>query len=527
MSRDRGKLVLALHAHLPWVRHPGRTDYLEERWLFEAITETYLPLIDRLSALHADGVPVRMTLSVSPTLLGMLTDPLLQARYVRHLERLILFTDGEVGRLRHEPELQRVALAYRETFRAARRSFSDRHEGQLVAALRHLAERGVLELATSAATHAYLPLHATQPHVIAAQIRLGVDEFQRHFGWQPSGFWLPECGYTPAVEAPLAAAGIRWIILEGHGVALASPAPVLGLRAPVLTPHRLAAFGRDRSLARAAWSTEDGYPGDADYRDFDSDVAFELPIEAIRRVLPASGERVATGIKYHRITGPQKEKEAYDAVRARAKAGAHARNFVARCGDRLSSGEADERAGSLLTVYDAELLGHWWYEGLHWLEQVVRQVAYDQDRIELATPSDVLEAMPVLQEARPAESSWGEGGYHAPWLRGENHWLYRPLHDAAERMRNLCHRFPEARGTTLRALGQAARELLLAQASDWALMMSRGASTDYAVGRARGHLGDFDWIADRLEQGDVDIDRLSEIEGRDNLFPAVDYRELG
>jgi len=527
MSVERAQLVLALHAHLPWVRHPGQEDFLEERWLFEAITETYLPLIDGLFQLHSDGVPTRLTLSLSPTLLGMLADPLLQSRYVRHLERLVLFTDAEVRRLRHEPSWQRVALGYRDTFRAARRSFSDRHGGHLIAAFRELAELGVLELAASAATHAYLPLHTAQPIAAAVQIQVGVEEFHRHFGWEPAGFWLPECGFTPEIDEPLAAAGVRWFIVEGHGLALARPAPALGLRAPVITPRGLAAFGRDRSLSKVVWSADHGYPGDPDYRDFDKDVAFDLPYDLVRKLLPAGGERVATGIKYHRITGPGRETEPYDPVRARAKAGAHARNFVDRCREWFSAPGPNDRPSSLVAVYDAELFGHWWYEGPHWLEQVVRQIAYDQEVVEMASPSDVLAAHPVLQETVPAASSWGEGGYHAPWLRGENDWVYRPLHDAAARMRSLARRHADARGPVLRALNQAARELLLAQASDWPLMMSRGTSTDYAVGRARRHLGDFATIADQIDGGRIDLDELSEVESRNNLFPALDYRVFG
>lgn len=527
MSAERSQLVLALHAHLPWVRHPGHEDHLEERWLFDAITETYLPLIDRLFDLHAGGVPTRLTLSLSPTLLGMLADPLLQGRYVRHLERLILFTDAEVRRLRHEPPWQKVALGYRDGFRAARRSFSDRHGGYLIPAFRELAELGVLELAASAATHAYLPLHATRPATVAAQIQIGVEEFHRHFGWEPAGFWLPECGFANGIERPLAAAGVRWFILEGHGLALARPAPFLGLRAPVMTPPGPAAFARDRSLSKVVWSTDDGYPGDPDYRDFDRDVAFELPLDLVRRLLPPGQERTATGIKYHRNAAAGQEAEPYDPARARAKAGAHARNFVDRCGAWFSADGPRDRPGCLVAVYDAELFGHWWYEGPHWLEQVVRQIAYDQDVVEMATPSDVLNRHPVLQEAEPAASSWGEGGYHAPWLCGENDWVYRPLEDAAARMQALARRHEDARGSVLRALNQAARELLLAQGSDWTLMMSRGTSVDYAVGRIRRHLADFGTIAKQIEAGQIDLDLLSEIESRNNVFPALDYRLLG
>lgn len=518
------QVVFALHAHLPWVRHPGQEEHPEERWLFDAITDTYLPLLDRLGRLRDDGVPTRITLSLSPTLLGMLTDPLLQSRYMRHLERLILFADSEVGRLRHEPQWQRLAVMYRDTFREARRMCADRFGGHLVAAFRDLAETGVVELVATAAAHALLPLHTTCPEVTAAQIDLGVEEFQRHFGWAPAGFWLPECGYSHELDAPLSAAGIRWTMVEGHGLALARPAPALGLRAPVVTPSGLAVLGRDRGLARVAWSTRDGYPGSPEYRDFDSDVGFELPLEALRRILPASQERVPTGLKYQSLGNIEDEPRPYDPDQAHATASTHARNFVSRCAEWLASENPPDRPSSLVVAYDAELFGHWWYEGHHWLDQVVRQMACEQNGVVLATPSEVLTAAPVLQVAEPAASTWGEGGYHEPWIRGENDWLYRPLQDAAHRMVRLARKRHDATSTHLRALNQAAREILLAQASDWPLMMSRGTSTEYAIGRARGHLVDFNAIADALESGEIDLDWLSEIESRNSAFPAIDFR---
>ncbi len=527
MDTDVGRLVFVLHAHLPWVRHAGHGEHAQERWLFDAITDTYLPLIDRLFALRADHVPTRLTLAVSPTLLGMLADPRLQARYVRHLERLILFTDEEIRRLRHEPAWQRVAVGYHHTFRAARREFCDRHHGYLVAALRDLARAGVVELATSAASHALLPMHTHEAGGARAQIEIGMEEFHRHFGWAPSGFWLPECGFSPEIDAELASAGVRWVVLEGHGLALAHPSPTLGLRAPIVTPSGVAAFGRARALARLAWSLDDGYPGDGDYRDFDSDVALELPRDRVARLLPESGERVATGIKYHRYAAPGAEREPYDAERAMAKAGAHARNFVERAGAWLGAGRPADRPAALVAAYDAELFGHWWHEGLAWLEHVVRGIAYDRDDVALATPAEVLEESPVLQCAEPASSTWGEGGYFAPWVSGENDWLRTPLYEAARRMHALATRHPHATGTLLRALNQAGRELLLAQASDWPLMMARATSAEYAIARARRHLDDFEAIADAIEHDRIDVDALASIEARDGAFPALDYRTFG
>jgi 1,4-alpha-glucan branching enzyme len=178
----------------------------------------------------------------------------------------------------------------------------------------------------------------------------------------------------------------------------------------------------------------------------------------------------------------------------------------------------------VVAPYDAELFGHWWFEGPQWLDLTIRKAAYDQNTFALVTPRDYLERHSVLQEVTPAASSWGEGGYNAVWLGGENDWVYRHLHRAARKMNALARRFDDATAITLRALNQAARELLLAQSSDWAFMMSRGTVVNYAVQRTREHLERFARLVREIEGERVDAAWLAEIEARDNIFPAIDYR---
>jgi 1,4-alpha-glucan branching enzyme len=525
MRAARGHLLLLLHAHLPFVRHPEHEDFLEERWLFEAISESYLPLLGVLERLEADGVPHRITLSATAPLLNMLADPLLQSRYLRHLDRLIAFTEAEVERTRAEPPMHRLAVFYRDLYRQSRRTFADRHGGNLVAPLRRLLDSGSVEIVASAATHGFLPLLAQNEKAVRAQIRVGIDEHRRFFGRAPSGFWLPECAYYPGVDAILAEFGIRYLFVDTHGVLLAEPRPVFGHYAPILTRSGVAVFARDAESSRQVWSAATGYPGDYDYRDFYRDVGFDLPLEEVRALLPPSGERLAVGVKYHRITGPTTHKEPYDIDLARAKVEAHASNFVA---NRVEQIEHHARvlgiAPTITAPFDAELFGHWWFEGPQWLELVMRKLAYDQDAVALATAPEILERQPVLQEATPAYSSWGQHGYNEVWLSGENDWIYRHLHAAAERMCGLASTFRDATGLQLRALNQAARELLLAQSSDWAFIMSRGTVVEYAIRRTRSHLERFLRLADDLLAARVDPGWLAEVEARDNVFPAIDYR---
>jgi 1,4-alpha-glucan branching enzyme len=521
----RGYLALVLHAHLPFVRHPEHGDCFEERWLFEALTETYIPLLDALDRLDRDNVPCRLALSLTAPLLNMLVDPLLQGRYSRHLELQIAFAEAEIARASGDEAMRRLALFYRDLLRHTRRAFADTHQGNLVPAFRRLQDGGRLEILACAATHGYLPLLRGSERAVSAQVSIGVDEYRRFFGRAPVGFWLPECGYYPGLDLVLADHGVRYFIVETHGLLDARPRPVYATYSPVVTPAGLAAFGRDAESSHQVWSAREGYPGDHDYRDFYRDVGFDLDLEVVRSLLPPSGDRVATGFKYHRITGPGPVKELYDPDRALAKVAAHAANFTSSRERQVAEVLAAAGRPPIITApYDAELFGHWWFEGPQWLESVARRAAYDQCSFALITPGDYLDLHPVLQEAQPAASSWGERGFHGVWLSGENDWIYRHLEAAAERMCALAHRFPDATGLELRALNQAARELLLAQSSDWAFIMSHQTVVDYAVERTRTHLGRLLAIHDGLLAGTIDPGWLAEVEARDNLFPAIDYR---
>ena len=525
MSSPRGYLALVLHAHLPFVRHPEYEEFLEERWLYEAITETYIPLLTLLSALHRDRVPHRLTMSLTPPLLNMLGDSLLQSRYARHLDRLIDFCEQEVSRTRDDGQFHRLAVFYREHLRQIRRTFVDVYAGNLIPGFRRMQDEGNLEIIACAATHGFLPLLAVNEKAVRAQVRVGIDEYRRFLGRDPSGFWLPECAYYPGFDRILSEAGIRYFLIESHGLLYATPRPVYGLYAPILTTSGVAAFGRDIESSRQVWSSVEGYPGDHDYRDFYRDAGFDLDYEHVRPLLPPTGERVATGIKYYRITGKTPHKEPYNLDWARAKIDAHAGNFMWNRERQIEWLAATmDRPPIVVAPYDAELFGHWWFEGPDWLEMLMRKVAYDQSVFRMTTPGHYLVEHPVNQVATPAYSSWGHKGYNEVWLAHENDWIYRHLHVAADRMCELADRFPEATGMIRRALNQAARELLLAQSSDWAFIMSRGTVVDYAVARTKDHIARFTKLYRDLLAGEVDPAWFQEIESRDSIFPTIDYR---
>ncbi len=520
-----GSFAFVLHAHLPFVRHPEHDDFLEEDWFFEALTETYLPLIRMMRGLREDGVPFRLTISLTPTLGAMLRDELLQQRYLRHLDRLIALARQESERNRHHPQLRNLGEFYERLFSEARAFFDETLERDVVRAFRELQEQGNLEIIASAATHGFLPLLQDFPEAQRAQIRIGCDSYREMFGREPTGFWLPECGYSSGLDAILQEANIRWFVIDTHGLLFGQPRPRYGLFAPAYTPAGPAAFARDGESSREVWSAESGYPGDPVYRDFYRDVGFDRPQAELQAFVKPEGVRKFSGIKYHRVSGRTEEKEFYDPAWALAAADEHARDFFEKQRARfLGLGDLDFDP-VVVSPFDAELFGHWWFEGPRFLESFIRIAAREAEGFRLTTPGEFLRSHPSQQIVRLNPSSWGENGFNSVWLDEKNAWIYPVLHAATRRMIELARTH---RGTndaaTERALRQAARELLLAQSSDWAFLLKNQTAPEYATARTREHLLRFNRLAESLHSGKIDSPFLSECEARTPIFPNLDWR---
>jgi len=250
-----GYLALILHAHLPFVRHPEHEHFLEEDWFFEAVTESYIPLLRMMQHLVDDSVSFKLTMSFTPTLCEMLEDQLLRERYVRHLDALIALTAREQSRNRKHPQLRDLADFYFELFSEHRRLFVDEWKCDLLSVFRELRETGALEIIASAATHGVLPILQQQaPHAARAQVLIGRDVHVDFFGAAPCGFWLPECAYAPGLEAVFHEANIRWFVLDAHGLLFGKPRPRRSIYAPCYTPAGPAAFARDPDTSRQVWS---------------------------------------------------------------------------------------------------------------------------------------------------------------------------------------------------------------------------------------------------------------------------------
>ena len=555
--QKKGYVSFVLHAHLPFIHHPESNDYLEESWLYEAISETYIPLLKNFKKLVDEGVNFRITMSMTPPLLSMLDNKLLQQKYINYLENLIELSEKEIKRTAFNEKMNNLSKYYYERYSEDLRLFRDEFKCDLISQFKHFQDIGVLEIITCGATHGYFPILYVNEKTVRAQIAVGVQTYERYFGKKPRGIWLPECGYVPEADKYLREFGVDYAIVESHGVLYANPTPVYGTLAPIVSPQGFTVFGRDMESSRQVWSSINGYPGDYNYRDFYRDIGYEADYDYIKPYIAHNGVRVHTGIKYHRITGDTDNKDIYDIQWAKDSAERQAGHFLNSRTEQIeNASHYMNKPPIVLCPYDAELYGHWWYEGPYWLYILFKKIYYDECNFELITPSEYMDKYPEIQQCQPCRSSWGANGYSEVWLNPSNDYAHKHLHTAGDRMCELAYKFRESydvlndldnkikdlkkekkpitsitssskyRNAKLqvRALNQAARELLLAQSSDWLFIITNNTMVDYAHRRIKDHIGRFTRLYNELNSGKIDRKFLSEIEEKDCVFPDIDYR---
>jgi len=524
---ETGYLSLILHAHLPFVRHPEYEDFLEEDWLFEAISETYIPLLQAFKTLRSEGVKFRIAMSLTPPLCEMLVDPLLLERYSRRLDSLCELSEKEVERTAREaPEFNAAARMYLNHFNECRTIFEKEYDRHILEGFRDLQNGGYLEIMTCCATHGFLPLMSND-EVKRAQIQIARTNYIKHFGRPPRGIWLAECAFAPGDDRLLREAGLEFFISDAHAILYGTPRPRRGIYAPVITPEGIAVFARDTETSEQVWSSEIGYPGDPDYREFYRDLGYDGEYEYMKRYLHSDAVRRNVGIKYHRITGKVELhlKAPYVPEWANNRAAEHAGNFLSnRQSQARKLNENLGRRPIVIAPYDAELFGHWWFEGPRFLYYLFKKLHHDQEEIQAIAPLDYLGIYKENQQQTPSASSWGAEGYNRVWINHQTDWMYLHQQVAERRMVELVERFPSVDGILQRALNQAARELLLAQSSDWAFIITTGTMVQYAVKRFKDHIHRFTHLYEMISSQVIDDVWLHDVESRDSIFQEIDYR---
>ena len=522
---EKGYLLLVLHTHQPYVLDPTMEHRLEENWLYESLTECYLPLLEAMKKLIKDTVDFRITFSLTPCLLDMLDNPLIKTRYPRYLDERIRLAESETQRWRNHGELFSLAQLYLEKFKRCRELFSQ-WNGDVVGEFKKIQESGKVEILASAATHAYFPLWEIYPQVVDFQVRIGLKQYERYFGKKKAlGFWLPECGYYTNIDALLQQNGIKYFFLDKHGIMNGHPRPWFGEYAPIHCPSGVAAFGRDWESHDIVWLKDKGYPGDPYYLDYDKDLCTDLGSDYLASFVHSyPGEK--TGIKYSR-NATTSGREFYNPNLAFTRCDAHANDFMARCRHQVERLYMQlGRPPVIVALFDTELFGHWWAEGHNWLDLVIRKMVYDQKTIKLITAEDYLKMFPRNQVIMPSMSSWGYQGYSETWLSGRNHWIYPELFKSIEVFDRWLEKFPNPDTGTRIALNQYLRELLMAQSSDWAFIMHTQTAQAYAEKRVKEHIGNMHAICRQLKANNINVEELNVIKKKNNIFSNLDLLDL-
>lgn len=520
----KGYFLLVLHTHLPFVRHPEHEDFLEEDWLYEAITECYIPLLIRFKKLREEGVDFRITISMTPPLCNMLSDSLLMLRYERKLTKLLELVRKERKRFKRKEEFLKVVDFYKKRLDEIYEFFK-KYKGNILSAFKEFSSN--LEIITCAATHGFIPL-MKEDYEIKWQINIGVKDYEYHFGRKPKGIWLPECGYDPRVERYLKRNGIKFFFLDTHGILYGEPRPKYFVYAPVYTENGILSFARDPESSMQVWSADVGYPGDFRYREFYRDVGYDAPYDYIKDYLGKDGLRKFLGLKYYRITGrvPLDKKEVYVPEWALGTAETHAGHFhFSRSKQIEYLSSIFDRLPCVVAPFDTELFGHWWFEGPDFLYYFIKEV--DKWKVmKMITPVEYEEIYPENQKQKVNISTWGDRGYNDVWLNGKTDWIYRHLHNCSQKFKEIVDKYPSSEGILYRCINQALRELLLAQSSDWAFLITCGTATNYAIKRTKDHIHNFLKLYDFIMKKEFNEGFLKELEEKNNIFPWLDYREI-
>lgn len=543
-----GKFLLCLHSHMPYVLSHGKSPHGTD-WINESAAECYLPLLHALDRLAAEDISPRWTVNITPILAEQLEDPEFKSGFESYCQSKIEAAREDEQRFRSEGPLWMQGLAefWQRRFAACLEQFQNRWSRSIVQGFRRFQDDGRIEIITSCATHGYLPLLGTDESC-SAQVAIGVESYRRHFDRDPRGIWLPECAYRPAydwkapvgpgsqpwerkgVEEYLAAEGIEYFFVDSHMIRGGEPLGTYADKFPQLaelfargkklfTPppeHRseyehyslgngVACFARDPQTTVKVWSGDMGYPGDEHYLEFH------------KQLYPGR-------LRYWRISQNKRDlgsKQPYDPYVAFERIGEHAEDFVRTLKGALSQYRGrSEREGTLVAMYDTELFGHWWFEGPEFLYEVARAMHHDTD-LRAVSGGDVLDEQPARHHISLPEGSWGEGGYHYIWLNEENSWTWERLYPAQQRLRELVQELGDGE-----ILIQAARELLLAESSDWQFLISTFAAKDYAELRFTDHMDRFDRLCDlaaaRGELSPDDVTFLAECQEKDNPFAWLD-----
>lgn len=513
-------VVFIFDAHLPFLRGCSDMSEMEEVYLFDVMSSTYLPLLRLLSQFEEESLPVKIGIAFSPCLCGMFTDTLLQTKYIARLTQQIEFGTTEIERLKADAHSAARAREFVDLLKTNLHDFTVVYEKNVLNGFNHFIAAGMIELLATTASSCFLPLYADIPESVAAQIEVGFISSREFFSAAPAGFWLPALAYAPGLENSIKSYGFEYTVVDTPSFLLANPMPRTGVFAPAITQNKLKVLARDLRACAEVGGNEHAYYARDVYLDIEKDVGFELQNDAVSRLFPQDMRRCPSGFRYWDRSGKH-----YDAEAAEAQLQKDAAAFVENRRAVFSTLEKETDFPYLSSVFSMQshFFGYTWFEGVRWFELVCRRLVQDAN-MAMEFPGKVVQTTKQLQQTELFYSSDLPGGYATKLLQHSNDWMYASVRKATQRMIQLANNFPNDTGLRERMLNMAARDVLLAQSMYWQLLSGDDITKDYAKQRFKEHINAFTVVFDALGSGMASTSWLIRREKEFPLFSYINYR---
>ena len=504
--------------------NPPECDKLKLNSFFEAVSDSYIPMLQMFERLKNDGIAFKIGLVLPPVLCSMLDDEKIRQLYVDFLDKRIALGKKEINRYKDDSLACELATSITEKNKELKRTFCEVYQKNLTAQFAKYQKEGYLEILGTCATDIFMPYYADIPEALSAQIEMGLQSYKKCFGELPEGFYLPEFGYTPGIEKIIRSYGYAYTILHSRSILLPDTPPVNGIFYPVRTDNSLVAYTADPFIDDQIYS-EEGWCSNSVYRNENRDIGFELDLKKLTPIMEEKTARCSTGYKYWKKDFNDDACVSYDLEEAKKQVQSDADDFIYKKADLLSKAEqcvSDSDYVVFVCCIEENKIRTQWSEYLLWLEAIIRKIP--DSELSLVLTKEILPKPSSIERIEPYYSAGTSDGYGENLLSSKNCWMMRYVRKATERMVDLAERFPSDTGLKTRLLNIGALELLLAQSSSLAKMIEEEQDSEYAERRFRLSINAFTVVFDALGSNTVSTEWLTKLELMDNLFPWINYK---
>lgn len=522
-------LVITVLAEQGFLRNISEDTPASEQneFFFNAISQTYLPLLRLTKKFAEQNLPVKIALVLAPQLCALFEDPVLQQKYIEFLDNRMALADKEISRNKKNKQIVELAKLYKEKAQQDKTDFTETYNQKLLSAFRKAQAAGRIELMSTSATYAYLPHYADLTESLNAQVETGLYSHRHFFGENAEGFYLPHLGYANGIDKILRSYGFNYTIVDAKSFLFSNDIPEYGIFAPVRTENSLVLFAADPDTNEEIYG-EEGFASNEIYRCENRDIAFEIDAEDLPSFIGKEGKRVKTGFKYWTIESEdeyESQGTVYDAQQAMEQAKKDALEFYTKKAEKLSKAQAlmGDKDSNLVLTIPAEVLGQSWYEGMTFFEEFLNLVL-TKNEVQLSFCKELIKDQFSLPKFTPYPCSAAGVGYGENLLDDTNKWMFRYIRKATERMIDLTDRFPAETGLKGRLLNLGAKEVLLAQSSDWPRMLSQQQLPDYAEQMFTKNIISFTNVFDALASNSVSTEWLTKLEKEHSVFPWINYK---